>query len=126
MVVPAHGGEDHRLGLGDGQTTVSLARGRRDAGDVIAPRTAPTEAFAPGKRITIWHSADAPNFMVHGTELNDYPVVSRPVLPGLWSFLDYVAMTALTLLAGAGATVWVAKRWARARGALPANWSTRT
>ena len=87
--------------------------------NVIAPRATPAEAFAPGKRITIWRSTEAPNFTVEGEEVNNYPVANRPVLPGLWSFLGDLAMVLVTLLAGFAAMVWVAKRWARRYGTLP-------
>jgi hypothetical protein len=93
-------------------------------GDVIAPRAAPAEVFAPGKRILIWRSAEAPNFTVEGEEVNNYPVANRPVLPGLWSFLDGVAMVLVVLVAGFAGMMWVARRWARKYGTLPITRST--
>lgn len=102
----------------DGSTDVVRLVGVMQ-GDVIAPRAAPAEPFAPGKRITIWRSPEAPNFTVEGEEVNNYPVANRPVLPGLWSFLDYLAMTGVTLAAGFVAMAWVASRWARKYGTLP-------
>ena len=48
---------------------------------VIAPRAAPFAVFAPGKRLPIWHSDLAPNFVVEGVEVNDVPVSSRPTVP---------------------------------------------
>jgi hypothetical protein len=102
----------------DGSTDVIRMVGVMQGG-AIAPRAAPAEAFAPGKRITIWRSAEAPNITVEGEELNNYPVANRPVLPGLWSFLDYVAMVLVVLVAGFAAMVWVGNRWARKYGSLP-------
>jgi hypothetical protein len=107
----------------DGSTEVIRIVGVMQ-GQVIAPRAAPAELFAPGKRITIWRSAEAPNFTVEGEEVNNYPVANRPVLPGLWSFLNYVAMALLTLLVGFAAMVWVGNRWARRYGTLPISRET--
>jgi hypothetical protein len=90
-------------------------------GDAIAPRAAPADAFAPGRRIVIWRSLEAPNFTVEGEEVNNYPVANRPVLPGLWSVLKYVAMAIVVLVAGFVAMVWVGNRWARKYGTLPIN-----
>ena len=107
----------------DGSTEVIRVVGVMQGG-VIAPRAAPAEAFAPGKRIVIWRSTEAPNFTVEGEEVNNYPVAGRPVLPGLRSLLDYVAMVLVVLVAGLAATIWVGNRWARKYGTLPINRET--
>ena len=51
-------------------------------GSTVAVKGAPAEAFAPGKRIQIWHSAEAPDFGVFGAEINGVPVASLPERPG--------------------------------------------
>ena len=91
---------------------------------VIAPRAAPFAVFAPGKRLPIWHSDLAPNFVVEGVEVNDVPVSSRPTLPSTLALLDQVAMALATLGAGLYATLWVGQRWARRWGTLPIRRST--
>ncbi|MEO8507449.1 MAG: hypothetical protein ABI593_07450 [Betaproteobacteria bacterium] len=76
----------------------------------------PEEAFAPGKHIAIWHSPDAPNFVVFGDEVNDIPVASLPARPGLPMFLAYLAWLAATWVIGIGLMAWVAARWSRTYG----------
>ena len=62
-------------------------------GDQIAPDGAPEEVFSPGRRIRIWRSPTAPDFGVEEASVNELSVVARPTLPGLGSFLGYVAAT---------------------------------
>jgi hypothetical protein len=85
-------------------------------GATIVVKVLPQEAFAPGKRIPIWTSADAPNFLVFGDEVNDVPVAAFPKRPGLLSFLGYLAWLIATLVVGFGLMGWVAQRWSRTYG----------
>lgn len=101
----------------DGATEVTRISGMM-VGDQIAPDGAPAEVFAPGKRVRIWRSPTAPDFGVEGTSVNEFAVAARPTLPGLGTFLDYVAMTLLTLGAGFWAAMWVGQRWARRWGQI--------
>jgi hypothetical protein len=82
-------------------------------GTTIVVKALPQEAFAPGKRIPIWTSADAPNFVVFGDEVNDVPVAAFPQRPGLLSLLGYLAWLIATLVVGFGLMGWVARRWSR-------------
>lgn len=88
-------------------------------GEAVAPDGAPGEVFAPGKRLLIWRSPTAPNFGVEGASVNELAVAARPTLPGLGTFLDYVAMTVGVLAGGLWATAWTGRRWARSWPALP-------
>jgi hypothetical protein len=74
-------------------------------------KAVPGEAFAPGKRIPIWHSPDAPNFVVFGEEVNDVPVSAVPERPGLPALLAYLAWLLATFLVGFSLMAWVARRW---------------
>lgn len=79
----------------------------------IVVKALPGEAFAPGKHIAIWHSPDAPNFVVFGEEVNDIPVASLPARPGWPMFLAYLAWLVATWVVGIGLMAWVAARWSR-------------
>lgn len=96
----------------DGNTDVTRITGMM-VGEAIAPDGAPSEVFAPGRRITIWRSPSAPDFGVEGASVNEFSVAARPELPGLGAFLDYVAATIVILWAGFWATGWAGRRWAR-------------
>ena len=87
-------------------------------GTAMVVKALPEAAFAPGKRILLWHSADAPNFVVFGDEVNDMPVAALPQRPGLPAFLAYLAWLLGTSLVGFGAMVWVGNRWSRDYGEL--------
>lgn len=82
-------------------------------GNAIAPDGAPEETFAPGRRIRIWRSPTAPDFGVEGASVNELSVAARAELPGLPTFLAYLAATYVFLRAGFWATAWVAGRWSR-------------
>lgn len=88
-------------------------------GDTMVVQAVPGEAFVPGKRLAVWHSPEAPNFVAFGAEVNDVPVAALPVRPGLPAFLAYLAWLVVTGLLGLGATSWVASRWSRSYGTLP-------
>jgi hypothetical protein len=88
-------------------------------GTTIVVKALPQETFASGKRIPIWHSDDAPNFIAFGDEVNDIPVAALPKRPGLIAFLGYSAWLVATLVAGFFLTVIVAALWARKWGDLP-------
>lgn len=88
-------------------------------GNLIGVKALPSVAFAPGKRLEVWTSPDAPNFVAFGQEVNDVPVESLPVRPGLGSFLLYATWLLATGVAGLAATVWVANRFSRSAGTLP-------
>jgi len=105
----------HITGSTDQRNLVGLMQGA-----TMAVKAVPQEAFAPGKRIPIWHSADAPNFVVFGAEVNDVPVAAVPERPGLLSFLGHIAWLFATLVVGFGLMGWVASRWSRTYGNLPA------
>lgn len=85
-------------------------------GEAIAPDGAPGEVFAPARRIRIWRSPTAPDFGVEGASVNELSVAARAELPGLWTFVGYLAATAIFLWAGFKATAWVAARWSRSAG----------
>jgi len=91
----------------------------RMQGTTIVVDALPQEPFAPGRRIPIWHSDDAPNFIAFGDEVNDIPVAALPKRPGLMSFVGYSAWLVATLVVGFAATLLVAARWARKWGDLP-------
>ncbi len=88
-------------------------------GTTMVVKGLPHETFAPGKRIPIWHSADAPNFLVFGDEVNEVPVAALPERPGLPSFLGYLAWLLATCIAGFALMGWVANRWSGTFGNLP-------
>ena len=104
----------HLAGSTDQHNLVGLMQGT-----TMVVKALPQEAFAPGKRIPIWHSEDAPNFVVFGDEVNDLPVAALPKRPGLPSFLGYSAWLLATLVVGFGVMGWVAHRWSRTYGDLP-------
>jgi hypothetical protein len=87
-------------------------------GSTIVVEGLPDEAFAPGKRVMIWHSDAAPNFVVFGEDVNDFPVAARPDRPGLVSMLLHLAWLIGTLIVGLVVMVWVAKRWSGTWGDL--------
>jgi hypothetical protein len=68
--------------------------------------------------VWLWRSPTAPDFGVNGESVNEFAVAARPKLPGLGTFLDYVAMTLVTLAGGFWATAWVGNRWARRWGQI--------
>ncbi len=80
-------------------------------GTTMVVKALPGEAFAPGKRIPIWHSPGAPNFVAFGEEVNDVPVAAVPVRPGLPALLAYLAWLLATFLVGFSLMAWVARRW---------------
>jgi hypothetical protein len=88
-------------------------------GTAMVVKAKPDEAFAAGKRIAIWHSDEAPNFVVFGDEVNDVPVAALPKRPGLMAFVGYAAWLVATLVTGFFATIVVAARWACHWGDLP-------
>lgn len=88
-------------------------------GNLFAVQAAPTVAFAPGKVLPLWHSPEAPNFVAFGQEVNDVPVESLPVRPGLGSFLLYATWLLAMGIAGLAAMVWVGNRFSRSAGSLP-------
>lgn len=100
----------------EGSTDVTRITGMM-VGDAIAPDGAPAEVFAPGRRVRIWQSPEAPDFGVEGASVNDFSVAARPELPGLGAFLGYAAATVVTLAAGLWATAW-SGRWARRGGEI--------
>lgn len=95
--------------LGD-STDVTRITGMM-VGESVAPDGAPEDVFAPGKRLLIWRSPTAPDFGVEGASVNEFAVSTRPTLPGFRSFLDYAAMTAITLSAGLWATLRLGRRF---------------
>jgi hypothetical protein len=90
-------------------------------GTTMVVKAAPQEAFAPGKRIFIWHSETAPSFLVFGGEVNDVPVASLPERPGLFYLLLHLVWLYVTFLVGFRLMAWVAMRWSRSYGNLPAR-----
>jgi len=104
----------HLAGSTDQHNLVGLMQGT-----TMVVKALPQEAFAPGKRIAIWHSEDAPNILVFGDEVNDVPVAAVPQRPGVPSFLGYLAWLLATLIVGFGLMVWVANRWSGTYGNLP-------
>lgn len=108
----------------DGSTELTRITGMM-VGDAIAPDGAPAEAFAPGKRLMIWHSPSAPDFGVEGASVNRFAVAARPVLPGLAAFLAYVGATVVLLWAGLWATGWAGRRRARRWGQIEIRGSGR-
>ena len=101
----------------EGTTDVTRITGMM-VGDGVAPDGAPGEVFAPGRRVRIWRSPTAPDFGVEGASVNEFSVAARPELPGLGSFLGYVAATIAMLWAGFWATAWAGRRWARRGGQI--------
>jgi hypothetical protein len=87
-------------------------------GETMVVRNLPHEPFAPGKRIAIWHSAGAPNFLAFGAEVNGVPVAGLPQRPGLPALLGYLAWLVATLAVGFKLTAWVFRRWSRSHGEL--------
>ena len=87
--------------------------------DAIVVKALPQEAFAPGKRLRIWHSAEAPSFVVFGREVNDLPVAALPSRPGLLHLLGYLLWLLATWIVGILAMAWVKSRWSRSYGNLP-------
>ena len=87
-------------------------------GTTMVVKAAPQEGFAPGKRIAIWHSPYAPNFVVCGDEVNDVPVAAITERPGLPTFLVYLVWLFATWIVGFGLMVWVANRWSGTYGNL--------
>ena len=104
----------HLAGSTDQHNLVGLMQGT-----TMVVKFLPQEAFAPCKRISIWHSPDAPNFLVFGDEVNDVPVAAIPILPGLRSFFGYLAWLLATLIVGFGLMGWIAYRWSGTYGNLP-------
>jgi hypothetical protein len=104
----------HLAGSTDQRNLVGLMHGT-----TMVVKAFPQEAFAPGKRIPIWHSANAPNFVVFGDEVNDVPVAAFPERPGLHNFLGYLTWLLATLIVGFGLMGWVAHRWSRTYGNMP-------
>ena len=45
--------------------------------------------------------------------MNEFAVAARPLLPGLGTFVSYVAATVVMLWAGLWATAWAGQRWVR-------------
>lgn len=88
-------------------------------GTTMVVKALPQEAFAPGKSILIWHSEEAPNFLVFGDEVNDVPVAAMLERPGLFSLLVHLVWLFATLIVGFGLMGWVAYRWSRTYGNLP-------
>jgi hypothetical protein len=111
-------GSPYIAGHIDGSTDQHNLLGRIQ-GTTMVVKALPREAFAPGKRIALWHSASAPSFVVFGDEVNDVPVAALPERPGLLAFLGYVAWLFATLIVGFGLMMWVAKHWTRTYGNLP-------
>jgi hypothetical protein len=95
-------------------------------GATMVVKALPQQGFAAGKHLLIWHSDDAPNFLVFGDEVNDVPVAAVPERPGLRSFLGYLAWLLATLVVGFGLMGWVANRWSRTCGNLPMRRRTAT
>lgn len=108
----------------EGTTDVTRITGMM-VGDAVAPDGAPGEVFAPGRRVRIWRSPSAPDFGVEGASVNEFSVAARPELPGLGSFLGYVAATIVMLWAGLWATAWAGRRWARRGGQIAIRGSGR-
>ena len=88
-------------------------------GSTMVVKALPQEAFEPGKRIAIWHSDEAPNFVAFGEEVNDVPVAAVPKRPGVASFLVHLVWLLATFVVGFAVMAWVAKRWTRNYGTLP-------
>ena len=103
----------HLAGSNDQHNLVGLMQGT-----TMVVKALPQEAFAAGKRLPIWHSEKAPNFLVFGEEVNDVPVAAVPERPGLLSFLGYLSWLLATLVVGFRLMAWVARRWTRTYGNL--------
>ena len=88
-------------------------------GSTMAVEGAPSETFAPGKRIQIWHSEEAPRFGVFGEDINGIAVASLPERPGWIRLLISLVWLYATFVVGLRATAWVAARWSRTFGTLP-------
>lgn len=97
-----------------GEAETALLTGERLGDDIVVSGT--EQRFAPGRRVPVWHSAEAPNTIVMGLETNDVAVDAMPTLPGVLPFLAYLAAALATAWAGGRVTVLVADRWARTYG----------
>ena len=111
-------GHPYIIGHVEGSTGQSNVLGAMQ-GTTVVVKTLPQEAFETGKRLPIWHSPDAPNFLVFGTEVNDVPVAALPRRPGVPALIGYSTWLLVTLLVGCGVMVWVGNRWSRIYGNLP-------
>lgn len=76
----------------------------------------PTMAFEPGATVAVWHSDTAPAVVVFGREVNDVPISTLPVRPGLTSFLSYLLGLAMAAWATVRTMVWVYHRFSRQWG----------
>ena len=111
-------GHPYIIGHVEGSTGQSNVLGAMQ-GTTVVVKTLPQEAFETGKRLPIWHSPDAPNFLVFGTEVNDVPVAALPQRPGVPALIGYSTWLLVTLLVGFGVMVWIGNRWSRIYGNLP-------
>ena len=111
-------GHPYIAGHLDGSTEHSNVIGAMQ-GTTMVVKSLPQEAFEKGKRLPVWHSPAAPNFLVFGTEVNDVPVAALPERPRMLALLGYSMWLLVTLIVGFGVMVWVGNRWSRIYGNLP-------
>jgi hypothetical protein len=86
-------------------------------GEVVGGRRvvegAPSIAFAPGARVEVWWSDEAPTFVYNGEAVNGVPLAVQPALYGWGRVAAHALLTVVVALAGFAATAWVAARFAR-------------
>ena len=74
----------------------------------------PTVSFAPGTRVPVWYSPQAPLFSYNGESTNGVPVAALPTRPGWGQVASWGLATIAVASAGFAATAWVAGRFSRA------------
>lgn len=74
---------------------------------------APSIDYAPGTRVPVWWSAQAPLFTYNGEAVNAIPVAALPVRPGWGKFVVHALLTLAVAIGGFALTAWVAVRFAR-------------
>ena len=82
-------------------------------GNLRVAKEAPTIAYAPGTRVPVWWSEEAPLFTYNDTPVNAIPVAALPVRPGWGKVVVHGVLTLVVAIAGFLATAWVAARFAR-------------
>jgi hypothetical protein len=86
-----------------------LETARTSTGVVFA--SAPEIAAAPGARVPVWWSREAPGIGYGGGRATNIASVSNvPQLPGPWPFLSWSAVAIAALWLGAKFFVWTARK----------------
>ena len=76
-------------------------------------KEAPTIDYAPGTRVPVWWSDEAPLFVYDGEATNGVPVAAMPVRPGWGKVIAHGLLTLGAAIGGFLATAWVGSRFAR-------------